>query len=191
MKLKEMLKFCNKARYIQMEYSGRSKYLSDGTMCAFIGDIAPQWNSRDAASALELTDEQLEGFNLLDGEPEMTGLRFEIADMTPVEKLAYSLDCDGMGLQPFMLPDDKMFFVETKKLKVFDNMGIRKYFFGKYGGREAVYIATDTFVVGAICAQRVNLNHMNSFAQKLNFGVKTSAANDFLDAGGQMVITDM
>ena len=190
MRLKEMLKFCNKARNIQIEYSGQKKYLSDGNMCVFIGDIAPNWRSRDAASALELTDEQLEGFVLSDSTPE-NYIRFEISKMTPVEKLGYSLECDGTVLQPFMMPDSKIFFVNKNRLKVFNSMGIRKYFFDKYAGEAALYVAVDTFVVGAICAQRVNLNNMEVFTQALNIGVKTSAAHEFLDAGGQMIITDM
>lgn len=183
--LKSMLKFCTKKRRIEIFFAGNYKYLSDGDMCIYIGDIAPTWDCNDCATALELSDEQLGNFELLDGEPH-DNEAFEVEELQKAEMLRYSVNCDGLPLQPFLLPDNKIFFVDLNRMAVFKDVGIKQYYLGYYNDQCALYVATGDFVVGAIAAEKMNLDIMQHFAHQLGRGVNTSVETHFLDVGGQM-----
>lgn len=64
--LKNMLAFCKKSKLIKIMYFGDMKYLSDGFMAAYIGNAAPEWEAKDCAIALDLSEDEQEKYTLID-----------------------------------------------------------------------------------------------------------------------------
>lgn len=186
MYLKSMLKFCKKARTIKIEYHGNQKFLTDDEMKIYLFGAAAKWNSKDFAIMLELDDDTIEKFTIEDG---TTGehYAFEVAEMQNAEKLMYSVNICGIPYQPFILPDDKIFFVDMTRLAVFKDIHPKQYFY-KSGD---LVIAKDNTVIGAISPTSTNLNTMKNFTSQLHRGITNSEVANFFDAGGQMMITDM
>lgn len=186
MYLKSMLKFCKKARTIKIEYHGNQKFLTDDEMKIYLFGAAAKWNSKDFAIMLELDDDTFEKFTIEDREPGEYNA-FEVAEMQAVEKLICSVNICGIPYQPFMLPDDRIFFVDMTRLAVFKDIHPKQYFY-KSGD---LVIAKDHLVIGTISPTSTNLNTMKNFISQLHKGITNSAAASFFDAGGQMMITDM
>ena len=189
MMLKKMLALCKKASNITVTYFGEHKFLSNNKMMAYIGEEAKEWTSKDCAIALELGENADEKCVMVD---ELTGHRppINVSELKQVEELRYPLSMDGTVIQPFMLPDRRVFFVDTARLKVFENEHPKQYYFMVLDGNPQLVIARNTFPIGVIAPTNVNLDTMLHFAQELNTGVEVSSKTAFCDAGGQISIKD-
>lgn len=92
----------------------------------------------------------------------------------------------GTVIQPFMLVDKRIFFIDADLLKVFDCVHDKRYFFGD----DTLVIARGSFIVGFIKPVRVNLNKLSAYAADLLIGLNASEEAAFFDAGGQMEIKE-
>ena len=189
MKLKAMLKFCKAEKHIEVIYYGNHKYVSSGNVMMCTDKVAPDWFSHDFATMLEIDKETLNNFYSEDHMGKCELLKVE--NLTKIGRLDFSVSSADRVLVPFTMPTGDVFFVENDKLSVFDDSGIRQYYYGKWNGVPSVYIAVDTMVIGAIVCTKVNLLVMKNVTEMLFKGITKSAAIGFLDAGGQVFIDDM
>lgn len=177
--LKDMLKRCKKNKLISIEYYGNSKFLSDGIMFACIDSIAPDWDAKDCAVALELSDDELEGFVLNTGEP-VDFLEFEIPGAEYyLERLRYSVNVDGVKMYAYILPDKRIVFCDAEKLDVFKDLRIRQLFLGKLGNTYAAYVVVNNKVVGVVPLNRIDGEIMAEFASVLYTGIKNNEKKEF------------
>lgn len=171
--LKEMLQSCKKNKTIIIEYYGEQKFLSDGTTMAYIGDAAPEWTDEDCAVCLELTDEDRENYTMLcvergDCYDEIITDRFISA-----EKLRFSLNLDGLPVQPFRIESGEVVFCDMTKLRIFKEEHPKIYYFSKERGMK-MYISVNETVIGAVPLLRVRYESMKDFSKKLADGVTAS-----------------
>lgn len=188
--LKEMLKRCQKQKKIIVEYWGEQKFLSDGLMMAYIGDVAPFWTCEDCAVALELTDDDREAYDMEDRKKENA---YEGIDYTKCEKvsaLRYSINIDSTPVQPFMLESGEVVFINMQQMRVFRDEYPKAYYFDADNIIPKVYIVVNEKVIGAITPLRVELQKMKEFCTELSDGIKKSAKRGLFGMEEQISLFD-
>lgn len=191
--LKKMFKLCKDRKTIKIYYSDNRSFLSNGYVLADITDIAPEWEVNDIEIAMELDDAALEKFKIEEKRFSEEGCKTlkNVLNLTAVSRLRYSLNVDGKALQPFMLPDGRIIFCDMELMSVFKDVYIKTYRFGYIEKTPAIYVCTDSLCVGMIMPSRVDLETLKAFTSEMYNGATESMKKGFLDAGGQMTITDM
>lgn len=187
MKLQAILKRCKKRKYIHtIEYDG-AKFLSDGIIAVCTERIAPKWTSADYLTAMEITDEERNVFNIVEeGERSLREKHTE-----QLARAEYSLNINGITVQPFYMTDGKVFFADMDDLEIFANEPNKEYYCIPGHTEEGICIKSDYGFTGVVLPTRLNLNDVESFLSCLQKGVKKSADTGFLDLGGQISIENM
>lgn len=182
--LKEMLNLCKKKNTIIVEYYGERKFLSDGTTMMFIGNIAPDWTDEDCAVYLELTDEEKECYTMEYSDDKDT-CELETKGCIEADKLRFSLNADGMPMQPFRLTTGEVIFCDMQKLRIFRDECPKMYYF-KDGLVPKLYISVEQKIIGAVTPQRIDYNVMKDFCSSMLDGVRKSDERELLCANTQM-----
>ena len=179
--LSKMLKQCKKNKHIQIISYGGCDYLSDGSVTGFIDAYVDDWTANDCAAAIGISDDDRNKYIF---PPAQFSLLKEFEDAVPME---CSIELSGgTVIQPFMLVDERVFFVEAEMLEVFDGVKNKRYFFGN----DTLFIMRDAFTLGFIKPMRVNLNKLSAYAAALLTGLNASEKAAFFDKGGQMEIKE-
>ena len=187
--LTKILKLCKKKKLIQIVRYGSHKFLAAGTTAGYIDDDAADWTAEDCAIAIGVSEDEREGFIL-------TEERYPALDVSDMQE-AVPMKYEVARHQPFMLADKSVCFVKSEKLSVFDEVNNVRYYVGLIcteadSGKEEyrLIVASDTFPVGVIAPERVNLNAVKAFAKELSAGLAIAERIGFFDAGGQMEIEE-
>ena len=179
--LSKMLKQCKKNKHIQIIRYGGYDYLSDGSVMGYIDADVDNWTAEDCAAAIGISDDDRDKYiSPPDVFPNVT----ELENAVPLEN-AIELP-SGTVIQPFMLADRRIFFVQSGLLDIFDGVNDKRYFFGN----DTLIIIRGAFTVGFIKPMRVNLNKLSAYAADLLTGLNASEEAAFFDAGGQMEIKE-
>lgn len=193
MVLKKMLSLCNKTKTISILYFGKQKLLSNGEVAADITRIAPDWEIEDIAIAMEIPEDKIEAY-------EQTERRYgaltknqivEVTDYEELERLSYSLNMGGKPCQPFRMRDGRLIIVEMELLSVFKDTGIKTFRFGEIELKPCILVCVDSMCMGIVTPRMVDLTALKAFADTLSVAADKSLAKGFLDAGGQLEITDI
>ncbi len=179
--LSKMLKQCKKNKHIKIVRYGGYDYLSDGSVAGVIDADVDDWTAEDCAAAIGISDDERDKYIFPPAEfPNVT--KFE--DAVPME---FSIELpSGTVIQPFMLVNKRVFFVQSGLLDIFDDVKNKRYFFG----HDTLFIMRDVFTVGFINPMRLNLNNLSAYAADLLTGLNASEEAAFFDAGGQMEIKE-
>ncbi len=179
--LSKMLKQCKKNKHIQIFTYGDYGYLSDGSVAGVIDADVDDWTAEDCAAAIGISDDERDKYIFPPAAfPNVT----ELEDAVPME---FSIELpSGTVIQPFMLVDKRVFFVQSGLLNIFDGVKNKRYFFAN----DMLVIMRDVFTVGFINPMRVNLNKLSAYAADLLTGLNASEEAAFFDAGGQMEIKE-
>ena len=179
--LSKMLKQCKKNKHIQIIRYGGYDYLSDGSVMGYIDADVDNWTAEDCAAAIGISDDDRDKYI----SPPFACSRIkELEDAVPME---FSIEMSsGTVIQPFMLADRRIFFVQSGLLDIFDGVNDKRYFFGN----NTLIIIRGAFTVGFIKPMRVNLNKLSAYAADLLTGLNASEEAAFFDAGGQMEIKE-
>lgn len=164
----KMLKLCKKHKAIIVRYMGGRKFLSDGRAIAYIGDIAPAWTDVDFAIDLQLTDDEREGFNMEYIGEDVDSGEIKYKRFHHCVSLRYSLNMDGMAVQPFLVDNGAVIFIDMKYLHVFKDICPKRYYFDA----SMLYIVVNEQVMGAIAPMRIQFNTMKDFCIQLTSGVQ-------------------
>jgi hypothetical protein len=185
----KMLKACKDAKKIDVNYYGEQKFLSNGYAAADITLIAPDWEVSDFATSMGLDAEDLEIYSTHNGEK---GEREEIdvCELPWVERMRYSLNIEGVTVQPFMLSDGRILWVDMDWLAIFKDESDKRYKFGMQNGAPVLYVCVNGMLIGIIGAVRINLECVGGFTRALSEGITKSYESGFLDSGGQMTLMD-
>ena len=179
--LSKMLKQCKKNKHIKIVRYGGYDYLSDGSVAGVIDADVDDWTAEDCAAAIGISDDERDKYIF---PPAAFSLIEEFEDAVPME---FSIELpSGTVIQPFMLANSRIFFINSDLLKIFDSVNDKRYFFGN----DMLVIIRASFVVGFINPMRVNLNKLSAYAADLLTGLNASEEAAFFDAGGQMEIKE-
>lgn len=179
--LSKMLKQCKKKKHIQIMSYGDYDYLSDGSVAGVIDADVDDWTAEDCAAAIGISDDDRDTYIF----PPCAFTYIEEID--PVVPMEFSVELpSGAVIQPFMLADRRIFFVNAELLDIFGDCHDKRYFFG----HDTLIIMRDTFTLGFINPMRVNLNKLSAYAADLLTGLNASEEVAFFDAGGQMEIKE-
>ncbi|MCC8160093.1 MAG: hypothetical protein LIO53_02035 [Oscillospiraceae bacterium] len=184
--LQEMLKRCKKSKVVRIEFLGGYKYLSNGFVSACIENSAPKWTVDDCIIAIGVTEEEKEKY-LITEEEKDNGKSFDRDALTQIQRMQYSLNVCGTSLQPFILPDDRVMFINMDLLAVFEKECGKQYLCDMKQP-EKLYIASNGFVIGIVMPKELNLGSMEIFISELHKGIKTSKFEGYFDSGGQIDI---
>lgn len=190
--LKKMLQFCKKYKTIEMRYIGNQKFLSCGFAMMNISNIAPEWNTQDCAIALDIDEDALDSYTIVQGD-EFGGVN-NVADtysLIPADRLRYSMNVDGDTLQPFKLSNGNIAFVKMEYLTIFKGENNKAYKFQVQNESIKMYIFNDGLLIGMINPTKTDMASVYRFAKIITECAKTSFGNKFLDIGGQVSLEDM
>ena len=158
----------NEGKNAIVRYMGGRKFLSDGRAMAYIGDIAPAWTDVDFAIDLQLTDDECEVFNMeYIGEDADSG-EIKYKRFHRCVSLRYSLNMDGMAVQPFLVDNGAVIFIDMKYLHVFKDIHPKRYYFDA----NMLYVVVNEQVMGAIAPLRIQYDTMKEFGKELLDGVE-------------------
>ncbi len=185
MMLKEMLKSCKKNKTIIIDYFGEQKFLSDGYTMICMDAVAPEWTDEDCAVYLELSEEDRESYVMknIDIIDEKTKLR--IKEYISAEKLRFSLNLDGLPVQPFKLQGGELVFCDMTKLRIFKNEHPKVYYFSDER-KPKMYISVNGVVIGSVTPLKVSYDTMKDFCRELFQGVTKSEERGLLCENEQM-----
>lgn len=185
--LKEMLKHCAKKKTIFVEMYGGDKFLSDGNMMAYVGNVAPNWTDEDCAVALELTEEDRQKYTMgyIDDYEEI-----EYKNHLKCERLRYSVNIDSLPLQPFILNSGEVIFADMVQLRVFRDVYPKTYYFDPSKILPKIYIVVNETVIGAVRPVKIQYETMKFFCENLIAGVKKSAKSGLFGEEEQLSLFD-
>lgn len=190
--LKKMLQLCKKSKMIEIKYVGTQKFLSCGYVAMNISGIAPEWDTQDCAIALELDEDILDSYSLVQGDVE-NGVNNVVmqTDLLPAERLKYSLNVEGMPLQPFKLANGNIVFINMEYLAVFKGEENKTYKFHARNELPMLHVFSEGMLIGIVSPLKMDMVEMYRFAKTLMECTRASAENRFLDKGGQVSLEDM
>ena len=138
MTLSKMLKQCKKNKHIQIMSYGDYDYLSDGSVAGVIDADVDDWTAEDCAAAIGISDDDRDTYIF----PPCAFSYIEEID--PVVPMEFSVELpSGAVIQPFMLADRRIFFVNAELLDIFGDCHDKRYFFG----HDTLIIMRDTFTL--------------------------------------------
>lgn len=160
--LKNMIALCKKSWKITMYHDERGgKWLTDGTVCAYLGDDC-ELSKEDILYVMELDDDKKEGITLTDSPMPEVFAKSINGTIEKIEKCRFTINCDGVALQPFGTLKGVL-FLDTKLMQIFKDVNCKEYYFdGKM-----VFVRVDNRTIGMITPYRTDLDTMYNFA--LNF----------------------
>ena len=185
----KLVKSCKKEKTIRVEYFGEQKFLSNGSAAADITLIAPDWEVSDFATSLGLDADMLDGYSTHNGEAHERE-EIDIYELPWIERMRYSLNIEGRTVQPFLLSDGRILWVDMDWLAIFKDEKNKKYKFGMLNNAPALYVCADGMLIGTIAALDVDLCCVGGFTKVLLDGINKSCESGFLDRGGQMTLLD-
>ena len=183
--LKEMLKSCKKEKYIGVQFYGKQKFLSDGDTKICMDSIAPEWTDVDCAVYLELGEEDKESYTMFYDDVIDEDTKIDVSKCIMAEKLRFSLNMDGLPVQPFKLDTGEIVFCDMTKLRIFIGEHPKRYHFSK-GKRERMYITVNEVVIGSVIPLRISYETMKDFCRELFNGVVKSEEAGLLCENEQM-----
>lgn len=183
--LKEMLKSCKKKKFISVEFFGKQKFLSDGDTMICMDSIAPEWTDEDCAVYLELSEEDKEGYTMLLDDVVDEDTKLDASKYIPAEKLRFSLNMDGLPVQPFRLVSGQLVFCDMTKLRIFKGEHPKIYYFSG-GTVPRMYISVNQVIIGATSPLRISYDTMKGFCRELFDGVVKSEESGLLCENEQM-----
>ena len=184
--LTKMLKQCKKNKHIQIIRYGDYDYLSDGSVAGCIDADVEDWTAEDCAAAIGIGDDERDKYIF---PPRKLSRITEFENAVPME---FSIELpSGTVIQPFMLSDKRIFFVQSEMLNIFDNINDKQYFLSNSSViHDTLFVMKGMFPIGLLKPMRVNLNKLSTYAAVLLTGLNASEEAAFFDAGGQMEITE-
>lgn len=186
--IKKMYKLLKDSKNIFVHESETQKFISDGHVMADITNEAPEWTVKDIAIAMDIDEDSI-GKYRMETKPIDSVLcsRLKNHCKLPIAiRCRYSLNMDGITIQPFILEDGKILLCDMKLLSVFGDIHNKVYRYYYNSGEAMIFIFVDRYCVGIVCPLRVNLQALKDFATEIATAAALSQTSGFYDAGGQI-----
>ena len=180
-----MLKSCKKEKFIDVQFYGKQKFLSDGDTKICMDFIAPEWTDVDCAVYLELSEEDKEAYTMLFDDTIDEDTKIDVSKCVRAEKLRFSLNMDGLPVQPFRLDTGELVFCDMTKLRIFKGEHPKVYHFSG-GTVPRMYISVNEVVIGAVTPLKISYETMKAFCKELFNGVVKSEEAGLLCENEQM-----
>ncbi len=188
--LKKMLAICKKNRTVCIDRCGSQMFLDGGCCGADITKVAPDWTPEDCRIALEIDPEEFENWYTHDAREDGDDKgELDMNSYEDLERLRYSLNMDGMSVQPFRTSDGNAIFVNMEYLSPFKDEGLKTYKFNPE--TKSVYICRDSWCIGIVMPLMLDLKTMKDFASQLFNASANSLKRGLLDSGGQVSFDDL
>lgn len=185
MKLKYILQFCKKNKYLSLMKYGDKKYLSAGEVTALVQGISPQWEIKDYFAAMGIDEgsrENYAAFEDIDGED------INVDELDKLSALPFTIGTGGDTYKLFTRTDGRIMVLNTQYITVFrDEFAIEYY---SRGALDYIFVVSRGICVGIITATSLNMQQLTEFAGIIREGFHHNFKTNFLDNGGQIEITD-
>lgn len=178
MVLKNMIALCKKSNTITMFGDKQNgKWLTDGYTCAYLGDDC-ELTKEDILYIMELDEDKKECMRLTDMPmPEML-IKGINGTIEKIERCRFTINCDGMALQPFATSKGAL-FLDTKLMQIFKDVNGKEYYFDD----NMVFVRANGETIGVIAPCRTDLETMYNFSSNLTELVWKAKNNEFFDSG--------
>lgn len=182
MLFKKLVDLCKKRKWIEIIKGDNARWLSDGRVYASLGEDA-KLDIADIMYIMEIPEEREDAF--VTSEMEFTEDDTHIFNPKSAEKMDrthYSLNCDGLTLQPFGTSQG-IVFLNTKHTSIFKDTRMKEYYLSEFKGEYIVLVAVDNLTIGMIRPHRVDLETMKAFSSGFDELVRCAHEKNFLDSG--------
>lgn len=182
MVLKKMIDICKKEKYIRVFEDSESgvKWLS-GTSIAGVMDTEATLGAEEILYFMDLPETAAEAIHV-ENEPEPLTVPAVTSSDPPLERLQYSLNCDGITLQPFV-SEKGVLFADMSRLAVFSDVDNKKYYLSKWNDTYCILIYSGVWMAGLVTPMAMNVSEMIYFSGKLHDTVRQARKNKFCCAG--------
>ena len=185
--LKEMLKLCKKSKRIRFIETENDIFVSDEYVMANVTEIAQNWTAEDYATALDLTQDERDNYRIKNTKID-ADLCNEITE--EAERMRFSLNIDGEAVQPFILADGRVLFIQCKYHSIFKEEHPKEYRLGKFEDCVMLYIYVGSRMIGGICPLRIDGGCVKEFARDLLIGAEKAEKEGFLQGYTQYSLID-
>lgn len=185
MKLKYILQFCKKNKYLSLVQYGDKKYLSAGEVTALVQGISPKWSIDDYYTAMGVDEGRRENYTAYE---DVDCEDINVDELDQLSALPFTIGTGGDTYKLFTRTDGRIMVLNTKYITVFrDEFAIEYY---SRGEGHLIYVVSRGICVGTIQATPMNMKQLTEFAGIIRDGFQRNYKTNFLDNGGQIEITD-
>lgn len=174
MLFKKLVELCKKRLTVELWLDRDITWLSNGEVYAKLNEDT-SFEFSDIICIMELPDEKAECITTSKTEfLKNEGHIFNPRQAEEIELMRYSINCDGLTLQPFATTKGVL-FLPTKHMSIFRDVGCKTYYLSEFRGGYIVLVAVDNTTIGMIRPHRANLEKMRDFSE----GFRTQAAQAY------------
>lgn len=182
MLFKKLVDLCRKKNTIELWQGSDTAWLSNGEVYAKLGENT-DFDFADIICIMEITDEKAETINKLSQNFSKEDLYvFNPRAAEAIKPVRYSINCDGLSLQPFVTSKG-IIFLSTKNMSIFRDIGCKTYYLSEFRGLYIILVAVDNTTIGMIRPHCTDLETMHTFSNEFAHLVTEAYQNNFCDSG--------
>lgn len=182
MLFKKLVELCKKKITVELWHDKDTTWLSNGEVYAKLGENT-NFDFEDIICIMEVSDEKAESITTTEAAFTEDDLHIFIPKSAEEIKMGrYSMNCDGLVLQPFETTKG-ILFLPAKHMQIFRDIGCKSYYLSKFRGGYIVLVAVDNNTIGMIRPHRTDLETMNLFSSGFDALVNMAYKNGFCDGG--------